>query len=215
MKTNMNKIFDLMIAEFKEPEKEEPCRCCVNCSTSSDCHDFVETDEWFECRNCHKIEMGFVNSIDAPSQSTYIFLAYQPLTHFKSRLSQLQGKEGKQIPQEILNLCHDCKNYKDILKVLKLNKKPTFYKHKIKILSELGVSVPLLTANEEQKIIEIFKQRFPMRQAKNSIPYQYVLFKILSLINREDLHPFIELTKNKTKLKKYETIFNSLKYDRG
>jgi len=124
-------------------------------------------------------------------------------------LSQLQGKENKQIPHDIIELCKGCKNYKEVLKILKSNKKPQYYKHKIKILNELGQRIPSLTVPEEQKIIEIFKQRFPMKQNKNSIPYQFVLFKILSLIKREDLHPFIELTKNKTKLKKYELIFTT------
>lgn len=215
MKTNMNRLFDLFKEEFAYavPCAEEPNGGTKGSEEEQEecCHEFVHTDEWYECRHCHRIQPIFIDSIDAPLQSTYIFLKYQPLTHFKSRLSQLQGKENKQIPKDILDLCRECKHFKDVLKVLKTNKKPTFYKHKIKILTELGIYVPLLTANEEQKIIEIFKQRFPMKQAKNSIPYQYVLFKILSLINREDLHPFIELTKNKTKLKKYETIFSQLK----
>ena len=206
MKTNMNKIFDLMISEFAEEPKEESKKCC---------HEWVPTCEFYECRHCHRIQPILIDSIDAPLQSTYIFLKYAPLTHFKSRLSQLQGKENKQIPNDIIDLCRECKNYKEVLKVLKINKKPKYYQNRIKILTELGISIPLLTATEEQKVIDIFKQRFPMRQANNSIPYQFILFKILSLINREDLHPFIELTKNKTKLKKYETIFNSLKYDRG
>lgn len=199
---SLDKLFDLMITEFAEPHEEEPNSCC---------HEWIPTDEWYECRQCHRIQPIFIDAIDAPLQSTYIFLKYQPLTHMKSRLSQLQGKESKQIPNDILDLCRDCKNYKDVLKVLKLNKKATFYKHKIKILTELGHIIPLLTATEEQKIIDIFKQRFPMRQANNSIPYQFILFKILSLIDREDFHPFIELTKNKTKIKKYETIFSQLK----
>jgi hypothetical protein len=202
-----------MKEEFKE-EGRSPVRQSRAVHTSGldrqDClHEFIPTDEWYECRHCSRIQPILIDSIDAPNQSTYIFLAYQPLTHMKSRLSQLQGKEGKQIPDNILDLCRECKNYKEVLKVLKTNKKPTFYKHKIKILTELGVSVPLLTATEEQKIIDIFKQRFPMRQANNSIPYQFILFKILSLINREDLHPFIELTRNKSKIKKYETIFST------
>jgi len=200
MKTNMNRLFDLFKEEFGEPEKEEPQRCC---------HEWIPTCEWFECRHCHKIQTIFIDSIDAPSQSTYIFLKYQPLTHFKSRLSQLQGKENKQIPDDIIDLCRECNDYKDVLKILKVNKKPQYYKHKMKILNEIGRPIPSLSVPEEQKIIEIFKQRFPMKQNKNSIPYQFVLFKILSLIKREDLHPFIELTKNKTKLKKYELIFKA------
>jgi hypothetical protein len=198
MKTNMNRLFDLFKEEFAEPITEEANECH---------HDWVHTDEWYECRHCHRIQPIFIDAIDAPLQSTYIFLKYQPLTHFKSRLSQLQGKENKQIPKDIIDLCYDCNNYKDVLKVLKLNRKPTFYKHKIKILNELGRPIPSLSVPEEQKIIEIFKQRFPMKQKKNSIPYQFILFKILSLIKREDLHPYIELTKNKTKLNKYDTIF--------
>ena len=205
---SLNKWFDILKEEFPEPPKKEPHECCVNCSTSSDCHEYVHTNEWFECRHCHRIQPFLIDSIDAPSQSTYIYLVYQPLTYFKSRLSQLQGKENKQIPEEIIDLCRECKNYKDVLKVLKANKKPQYYKHKMKILNELGRPIPSLSIPEEQKIIDIFKARFPMKQNKNSIPYQYILFKILALIKREDLHPFIELTKNKSKIKKYETIFS-------
>jgi len=197
---SLDKWFDIMKEEFAEPIKQIQSDCC---------HEWIHTDEWYECRHCHRIQPIFVDSIDAPLQSTYIFLKYQPLTHFKSRLSQLQGKENKQIPHDIIELCKGCKNYKEVLKILKSNKKPQYYKHKIKILNELGQRIPSLTVPEEQKIIEIFKQRFPMKQNKNSIPYQFVLFKILSLIKREDLHPFIELTKNKTKLKKYELIFTT------
>lgn len=195
---SLNKWFDIMKEEFSEPQREEPHQCQ---------HEWIPTEEFYECRHCHKIQMSFVNSIDAPSQSSYIFLVYQPLTHFKSRLYQLQGKENKDIPKEIIELCRGCNTYKDVLKILKLNKKPRYYQNRIKILNELGQPIPSLTSNEEQKIIDIFKQRFPLRQAKNSIPYQFILFKILSLIKREDLHPFIDLTKNKTKLKKYEMIF--------
>jgi hypothetical protein len=194
---SLNKWFDIMKEEFKE-EINEPKECQ---------HEWVQTDEWYECRHCHRIQTILIDSIEAPSQSSYIFLAYQPLTHLKSRLAQLQGKENKDIPYEIIELCRGCNTYKDVLKILKSNKKPQYYKHKIKILNELGQPIPSLTSNEEQKIIDIFKQRFPLRQAKNSIPYQFILFKILSLIKREDLHPFIDLTKNKTKLKKYEMIF--------
>lgn len=204
---NMNQLFDLFKNEFLEPEIEEPNQCCVVAGGQNPQHEWIKTEDWFECRYCSRIQTIFVDSIDAPSQSTYIFLKYQPLTHFKSRLSQLQGKENKQIPKDILDICRDCNDYKEVLKVLKANKKPQYYKHKIKILYELGRHIPSISVPEEQKIIEIFKQRFPMKQKKNSIPYQFILFKILTLIKREDLHPYIELTKNKTKLKKYETIF--------
>jgi hypothetical protein len=207
---SLDKWFDIMKEEFAEPIKQTQTDCCVVAGGQNPQHEWIHTDEWYECRHCHRIQTFFVDSIDAPLQSTYIFLKYQPLTHFKSRLSQLQGKESKKIPHDIIELCKGCKNYKDVLKVLKTNKKPTFYKHRIKILNELGQRIPSLTVHEEQKIIEIFKQRFPMKQDKNSIPYQFVLFKILSLIKREDLHPFIELTKNKTKLKKYESIWNKI-----
>ena len=193
----MNRLFEFMKEEFAEPKEElEECY-----------HEWVRTDECYVCRHCHQIQTLFVVSINAPTYSTFISLKYQPLTHFKSRLAQLQGKENKQIPQSILDLCRECTNYKDVLNVLKSNKKPQYYKHKIKILNEIGSPIPSLSGEEELQIIDIFKLKFPMKQNKNSISYQFILYRILSLIKREDLHPFIELTKNKTKLKKYETIF--------
>jgi hypothetical protein len=64
---SLDKWFDIMKEEFAEPIKEEPQECC---------HEWIPTDEWYECRHCHRIQTIFIDAIDAPLQSTYIFLKF-------------------------------------------------------------------------------------------------------------------------------------------
>lgn len=179
--------------------------CKVTCC---DQYDRVRLDDWYECRHCHVIEPLFVESVNASSQSYYINMAYTPLTHFKSRLSQLLGKENKVLPKHILELCKTCKTISEIQNVLQENHLPKYYKHKMKIAQTIGLKIPELTKAEEEQLISIFKSKFPMAQNKNSIPYQFILFQLMILIQREDIHPYLEITKDKKKLAKYLQIWS-------
>lgn len=201
----MNALFDQykdQFRSFEAFEKASPNKrhCCC---------ELVRTDDWYECRFCHVIEPLFVESVNSPSQTYFINLAYTPVTHFKATIHQLQGKQNKEIPQSILELCKDCTTIADIQNQLRVHQKPTFYKHKMKIANLLGLTIPKLSLSEELQCIDIFKQRFPMKQNKNNIPYQFVLYKLMELIQRKDIQVYLELTKNKTKLKRYETIWRA------
>ena len=175
--------------------------CCSN-------KELVRTDDWYECRHCHTIEPLFVEAVDASSQSYYINLAYTPVTHFKSRLAQLQGKENKLIPRDILDLCKDCKTISEIQNVLQEHQQPKFYKHKMKIANTLGITIPELSKAEEDQVLSIFRTKFPMTQNKNHIPYQFMLYQLMILIHREDIQPYLDITKDKKKLSKYLHIWD-------
>jgi len=73
----------------------------------------------------------------------------------------------------------------------------------------LGNLVPVFSKTEDEQIISIFKQKYPKVKVKNNIPYNYVLYRIMKMINRLDVLPFLEITQNKKLLKKYDEIFNA------
>jgi len=170
--------------------------------------ELVRTDDWYECRHCHVIQPLFVEAVNASSQSYYINMAYTPVTHFKSRLAQLQGKENKILPDHVLEKCKDCKTIVEIQKVLQEQHLPKYYKHKMKIAQSIGLVIPSLTRDEEDQILSIFRNKFPMVQTKNHIPYQYMLYKLMTLIGRKDVHPYLEITKDKKKLQRYHDIWS-------
>ena len=170
-------------------------------------HDFVETPEFYVCRHCFEISTIFVHAIDMPMTTVITSVPYTPITHFKSKLFALQGKQVVSIPDSILEPCKSCKTYQEVLGILKDLKKPKMYKHVFKICSLLGLPIPFLTYEQEQQAVSIFKQRIPLCSSHNSIPYNYILYKIMQLIHRDDVLPYLQISKNKTKLKKYEEVF--------
>jgi hypothetical protein len=170
-------------------------------------HDFVETPEYYVCCHCFEISTIFVHSIDMPISTVITSLPYTPITHFKARLYQLQGKQVMVIPPFILDQCASCRTFKEILDLLKSIKMAKYYKHVFKICSILGLPIPFLSYEEEEQAITIFKQKIPLKTQHNNIPYQFILYKIMELLNRTDILPYLQISKNKTKLKKYECIF--------
>jgi hypothetical protein len=132
---------------------------------------------------------------------------YTPITHFKARLYQLQGKQIIAIPKSILEECKSCTTFQEVLEVLKNIKNPKMYKHVFKICSLIGLPIPFLTYEEEEQSLTIFRQKIPLKTNSNNIPYQFILYKIMELIGRHDILPYLQITKNKTKLRKYNDIF--------
>jgi hypothetical protein len=172
-------------------------------------HDWGFDTDYYVCRNCHRISTIYIDSIETSFTSQIIYVPYTPITHFKAKLQQLQGKENADIPEEIIEKCRGCKNQKDVLSILKSLKKPKFYKNLMKICNILKIKVPHFSFEEETKILSIFKQKLPLKMQSNNISYNFILYKIIQMIGRHDVLPFIQITKNKQKLKRYETIFNS------
>jgi len=198
----MDKLFDLIKdcsikdCSIKDCSIKEPSHKC----------DLVATPEYYVCRECFRIEIIYVNPYQ--TNTTVINHIYKPITHFKTKLTQLQHNEIKIIPQSVLDICKDC-TIDTILHVLKKSHNSKFYKHKILILSLLGQPVPIISKLEEEQIISIFKQKYPKVKVKNNIPYTYVLYRIMMIINRSDIFPYLDITKNTKLLQKYDEIFNT------
>ena len=192
----MNNIFNLFEKEYPRFIEEKPTHIC----------DLVWTHEYYVCRECHRIHILLVDSVE--TNTTFVNHIYKPITHFKTKLTQLQAKEIKKIPQHVLDICKGC-DIHTIINVLKMTKNSKYYKHKILILSLLGNPVPVFSKREDEQIISIFKQKYPKVKVKNNIPYNYVLYRIMIMMNRLDVLPFLDITKNKKLLKKYNEIFDT------
>ena len=129
---------------------------------------------------------------------------YKRLDHFKEVLSQFQGKEGKDIPNDVVerirgNITKDkgsttLNDVKQSLRKLRLNK---YVENVLYIHHALtGTPLPYIKREIEDKMIRLFKQldrvfglvrsRVPLART-SFLNYYYVLFKLLDYLQQPEL----------------------------
>lgn len=148
-------------------------------------------------------------------------------------LSQIQGKETTEIPEEVydsilleikkqkISNMADLTNekIKEILKKLRLNK---YYEHCAHIKHKLnGVPIPHLEPELEEQLRSMFKMIQPLflkhvpAQRKNFLSYSYVLHKLLQLLGRTEYLSSFPLLKSREKLHLQDQIFKKICHDLG
>ena len=151
---------------------------------------------------------------------------YKRLDHFKEVLCQFQGKEGKHIPQEVIegirdNMAKDkgsitLLDIKQSLRKLKLNK----YVENIFYIQHVlaGTTLPYIRREAEDKMVRLFKQvervygvtRPLANFARTSfLNYYYVLYKLLESLQPE-LLPRVPLLKTSLRLKQHDTLWRDI-----
>ena len=151
---------------------------------------------------------------------------YKRLDHFKEVLCQFQGKEGKHIPQEVIegirdNMAKDkgsitLLDIKQSLRKLKLNK----YVENIFYIQHVlaGTTLPYIRREAEDKMVRLFKQvervygvtRPLANFARTSfLNYYYVLYKLLESLQPELLHR-VPLLKTSLRLKQHDTLWRDI-----
>ena len=151
---------------------------------------------------------------------------YKRLDHFKEVLCQLQGKEGKHIPHEVIERIKASINkdrgsstlhvVKQSLRRLKLNK----YVENIFYIQHVlgGTPLPYIRREAEDKMIRLFKQVervFGMaRQQANFqrtsfLNYYYVVYKLLEDL-QPDLLPRVPLLKTSLRLKQRDALWRGI-----
>ena len=152
---------------------------------------------------------------------------YKRLNHFKEVLSQFQGKEGKDIPKEVIERVRKHKNkdkekttlndVKLALGKLKLNKyvENIIYVHHV--IS--GTPLPYIRREIEDKMVRLFKQldrvfglvrgRVPFART-SFLNYFYVLFKLLDSLLQHDLLPRVPLLKTQVRLKQHDALWRHI-----
>ena len=152
---------------------------------------------------------------------------YKRLDHFKEVLSQFQGKEGKEIPKEVVDKLRENINKEkttitlnDVklgLRKLKLNKyvENILYIHHVLT----GTPLPYIKREIEDKMVRLFKQldrvfglvRSKVPFARTSfLNYYYVLFKLLDALNQGELLYRVPLLKTSVRLKQHDALWRHI-----
>ena len=149
---------------------------------------------------------------------------YKRLDHFKEVLSQFQGKEGKDIPNDVVELIRGritkdkgsttLNDVKQSLRQLKLNKyvENILYIHHVLT----GTPLPYIKREIEDNTVRLFKQverafemvrsRVPFARA-SFLNYYFVLFKLLDSLHQPELLYRIPLLKTQVRIKQHDATF--------
>lgn len=154
--------------------------------------------------------------------------SYKRINHFNEWVSQIQGKETTEIPEEIFEkIVHEIKKEKmkdtrsltynkmrEILKKLKFNK---YYEHIYYIIYRLnGVAPPNFSAELEERLRSMFKEiqapflKHCPTKRKNFLSYSYVLFKFCQLLEKDEHLKHFSLLKSREKLHIQDQIWRNI-----
>lgn len=202
---------------------------CMHCNSSNL---YVHINDGFVCCNeCSSIEYIIVDHErpsykDPPREVSYF--AYKRINHFNECLSQIQGKETTEIPDEvydailmeikkqrIINIADlSVDKVREILKKLDLNK---YYEHAPHIKHKLnGLPIPHLEPELEDKLRTMFKmiqqpflKHMPPNR-KNFLSYSYVLHKLIQLLEKDEYLENFSLLKSRDKLHQQDQIWKKI-----
>lgn len=148
---------------------------------------------------------------------------YQRLDHFKEVLGQFQGREGKQIPPEILQQIRNelpvfseatAVDVKKAMRKLKLTKyMENFY---YILFAVTGKQPPYIKREIEDKIVRMFKMvnrvwgTVERDKRRSFLNYYYVLFKLLELMGQTELLPQVPLLRTRLRLRQHDFIWKKL-----
>lgn len=212
----------------KNAEMEIKDRCPF-CDSSN--RNIMLNDGLIYCNDCHIVEYIIIDHDrpsykDPPKEISYF--AYKRINHFNEWISQIQGKETTDIPEEvydkilleikkqkITNMAElTCSKVKEILKKLKINK---YYEHVPHIINKLnGLPTPHFDPELEDKLRSMFKQIQPLflkyapGHRKNFLSYSYVLHKFVQLLGKDEYLPYFSLLKSREKLHQQDQIWKKI-----
>ena len=150
---------------------------------------------------------------------------YKKLDHFKEVLNQFQGREDKQIPEQVVNtvkqnLPEMLETVSDIVGVnitriiLRKSKMSKYNENAQLIWSRIsGRPAPYIKGLIEDKLIRYFKQVVmvyePLKHNKRTsfLNYYYVLYKLLDLMKESDVLPYIPLLRTKQRIREHDRVW--------
>ena len=163
--------------------------------------------------------------LDEPDLVVYDLYNYAPYParnyrredHFKEVLNQFQGKEGKELSDELL--AHISTEYnknpqipiKTVLRKLKLTK---FVENERAIeFAVFGKQPPYIPKLVEQKLIRSFRQISRTYDDVNKdnrrsfMNYYYVIFKLLELAGERELMNLVPLLRTPTRIRQHDLLW--------
>lgn len=154
--------------------------------------------------------------------------SYKRINHFNEWISQVQGKESTDIPEDIFekilaeikkeNIMDTKKishsKMREILKKLRYNK---YYEHINYIINRInGQPTPHFPPEVEEKLRSMFKQIQPAflkhcpKDRKNFLSYSYVLYKFFQLLGMDEYLRYFPLLKSREKIFAQEVIWKAI-----
>ncbi len=149
--------------------------------------------------------------------------SYHRLDHFKEVLGQFQGREGKQIPPEILQQIKDelenpveatAIDVKKAMRKLKMTKYiENFY---YILFAVTGRQPPYIKREIEDKIVRMFKMidrvylKIEKDKRRSFLNYYYILFKLLELMGQIELFPQVPLLRTRLRLRQHDFIWKKI-----
>ena len=157
-----------------------------------------------------------------------IHYSYKRINHFREWISQIQGKESTDIPNEVFEkILNESKKEKitdttkltpkfmrTILKKLRTHK---YYEHTAYIINRInGIPPPQFSPELEQKLSNMFMQTQPLfikyapPNRLNFISYSYILHKFFLILNMPEYLTLFPLLKSRQKIAQNEEVFKKI-----
>jgi hypothetical protein len=176
------------------------------------------------CKNCGNTDSILLKT----EKSNYKDPLYKRINHLSELLNQFQAKESTDIDESIYDLIRSeltkqrITNYKTlnhinmrtVLKKLKLNK---YYEHIQRIINKLnGIPPPTMSRETEEKLKQYFKEiqkpfsMYKPKNRKNFCSYNYIIHKLLELLELDDFLSYFPLLKSRDKLEEQDEIWEKI-----
>jgi len=206
---------------------------CPKCDILLAC---VQQEGAMVCVDCGYQELLLVEQnrpmIRQPSKDASHF-SYKRINHFREWLSQVQGKESTDIPEEVFEkILQEIKKEKiqdtnkltyikmrEILKKLKINR---YYEHINYIINRInGVPTPNFSPELEDKLCNMFKEiqapflRHCPQSRKNFLSYSFCLHKLVQILGLHDYLKYFTLLRSREKLYIQDQIWKKICEDLG
>jgi hypothetical protein len=227
--TLVDKYMSIMDTNYIKDESHQYYICtCPNCSIELTT---IIQEGIMVCGCCGYQELMLVEQnrpIYKQSNKEASNQSYKRVNHFNEWVSQIQGKESTEIPEEIFErILLEIKKEKikdtmklsynkmrEILKKLKFNK---YYEHIYYIIYRLnGISPPNFSPELEEKLRNMFKEiqspflKHCPDKRKNFLSYSYVLFKFCQLLEKDEYLKHFSLLKSREKLHIQDQIWRKI-----
>jgi hypothetical protein len=203
--------------------------CCICDETES--HSVIQT----LCPDCGKPVEGVCEDCGCSYDTSELIVTdlynyharpqrqYNRLDHFKEVLGQFQGREGKQIPAEILERIKaelpepkdaTAVDVKKVIRKLKLTKyMENFY---YILFAVPGQEPPYIRREVEDKMIRMFKQidriygGIDKDNRKSFLNYYYIIFKLLQLMKQSELLMKVPLIRTIVRLRQHDHLWKRI-----
>jgi hypothetical protein len=137
---------------------------------------------------------------------------YDKITHFKEKIDEISGL-SLMIPEDVMKVCLS-KTPEEVKIELQRHKLKKYYSYVYVILRQKGVVIPTLLQHEKDRLIRLFKEieiiYSKIKKKSNMIAYHFLLSKMLPMIGRSDIVPFLYKLHSKRKIREYENLWEKI-----